>query len=77
MLIISNIGDQVWLMTSKQTDPDLCESGASQHLQSLAKHLAISFNASNIIFLGCHTHSSSMLGWNMRLTKPMLGDLYG
>jgi len=23
MLIISNIGDQVWLMTSRQTDPDL------------------------------------------------------
>ena len=23
MLIISNMGDQVWLMTSRQTDPDL------------------------------------------------------
>jgi hypothetical protein len=23
MLIISNIGDQVWLITSRQTDPDL------------------------------------------------------
>lgn len=23
MLIMSNMGDQVWLMTSKQTDPDL------------------------------------------------------
>ena len=23
------------------------------------------------------TYSSSMFGWNMRFTKPMLGDLYG
>lgn len=23
MLIMSNIGDQVWLMTSRQTDPEL------------------------------------------------------
>ena len=26
MLIMSNIGDQVWLMTSRQTDPELGKS---------------------------------------------------
>lgn len=31
MLIISNIGDQVWLMTSRQTEPDL------QHPRVLAR----------------------------------------
>ena len=58
MLIISNIGDQVWLMTSRQTEPDL----------------------SGLVFDvlgGGKTYNSSMLGWKMRLTKPMLGDLYG
>lgn len=28
MLIMSNMGDQVWLMTSRQTDPDLYYSAS-------------------------------------------------
>ena len=43
MLIMSYIGDHVWLMTSRQTEPD----------------------------------SSSIFGWKMRFTKPILGLLYG
>lgn len=35
MLIMSNIGDQVWLMTSRHTDPDLYAQSVPALLESL------------------------------------------
>jgi hypothetical protein len=42
ILIISNMGDQVWLMTSKQTDPDL-------ELSQIV-HLSPSFSFASSLF---------------------------
>ena len=61
MLIMSYIGDQVWFITSKQTDPDL------QH-----RHYVAPIPRAPLL-----AYISSMLGWNIRFTKPMLGLLYG
>ena len=71
MLIISNIGDHVWLMTSRQTEPDLYESHASVRA-------AGSKVAQPKVFTPPERHvpySSSIFGWKMRFTKPMLGLL--
>lgn len=64
MLIISNMGDHVWLMTSRQTLPLLPPLG--QFFLNLEKEGRKE---------GKNAHSSSILGWNMRLTKPMDGLL--
>lgn len=63
MLIMSYMGDQVWLMTSKHTLPDL------------KRGWDVSWEGS----CGCfrRPYNSSMFGWKMRFTKPMLGLLYG
>src|SRR5690606_68968 len=66
MLIMSNIGDHVWFMTSRQTDPDL------ERMPMLAKDVP-PFDLPLVL----DTHSSSMLGWNIRFVNPILGDLYG
>lgn len=62
MLIMSYIGDHVWLITSRHTEPDLLQLSVAVH--GSAKVWGIS-------------HSSSMFGWKIRFTKPMLGLLYG
>lgn len=58
MLIISNMGDQVWLITSRHTEPDLQK-----------KILEIVFRMRG------RTYNSSIFGWKMRFTNPILGDL--
>ena len=62
MLIMSYIGDHVWLMTSRHTLPDLHTQSQPDMLRTLEE---------------ADEYNSSMLGWNMRFTKPMLGLLYG
>lgn len=74
-------------MTSKQTDPDLEVCPKTVCLA----HVFFLFFSSLALFSGGRvrltlslpplpgidrsTYSSSMLGWKMRFTKPMLGDL--
>lgn len=58
MLIMSYMGDHVWLMTSRHTEPELYVLACVESIRWIA-------------------YSSSMLGWNILLTKPMLGLLYG
>jgi hypothetical protein len=55
------MGDHVWLMTSKHTEPDLYP-----HQLDFPKSA-----------LPVKTNPSSMLGWKILLTKPIDGDLYG
>ena len=64
MLIISYIGDHVWLMTSRQTEPDL------GRISTAIPRLCLERQATG-------SHNSSMFGWNILLTNPMLGLLYG
>lgn len=66
MLIMSYMGDHVWLMTSRQTEPDLY---ISQQLSQFRCNKAL------VIGIWYVAHSSSMFGWKMRFTKPMLGLL--
>lgn len=61
MLIISNMGDQVWLMTSKQTDPEL--------------RAHISADSFSYLWPEAETYPSSIFGWKILLTKPIEGDL--
>lgn len=65
MLIISYMGDHVWLITSRQTEPELLPVSTCM---PMSMHLYVTLEG---------TYSSSMLGWNIRFTKPMLGLLYG
>lgn len=56
MLIISNIGDQVWLITSKQTDPDLSKGKMSQYSHSLQSNCLLSSCASSLHeFTACNS----------------------
>lgn len=60
-------------MTSKQTEPDLFHNIA--FLSPVLEHgspRAEGFTSKTQI-----TYSSSIFGWNIRFTKPILGDLYG
>lgn len=66
MLIMSYMGDQVWLMTSRQTDPELY--GRKKNPGQL--HIFFQLKQRN-------AYSSSIFGWKIRLTKPILGLLYG
>ena len=72
MLIMSNIGDQVWLITSRQTEPEL-EDAVSLDAERTYESRSGTRRGVSRGF----TYSSSMFGWKIRFTKPMLGDLYG
>lgn len=58
------MGDHVWLITSRQTEPDLGQKNRINLFE---------------FFFSTHvepiTHSSSMFGWKILLTNPMLGLL--
>lgn len=51
MLIISNMGDHVWLMTSRQTDPDLRFSFQFPHFRPDPSNLDVEFH-SQLIDIG-------------------------
>ena len=77
MLIMSNMGDQVWLMTSRQTEPLLCEDSVL-HPSPQGKGKgwrAVEGARQGNKRTAARAYSSSMLGWKMRFTKPMLGLL--
>lgn len=67
MLIISNIGDHVWLITSKHTEPDLGDWFVNINDRIEGALLVVGIQD--------RTYSSSMFGWKIRFTNPMLGDL--
>ena len=71
MLIMSYMGDQVWLMTSRQTLPDLEEEESA----SVGCSLDCWLRRGEVCECECASYSSSMLGWKMRFMKPMLGLL--
>lgn len=78
MFIMSYIGDQVWLITSRQTDPDLTTSQLLASCIYPVSSPACVFPY--VVLAPCwgvqgRAYSSSMFGWNMRFVKPMLGDL--
>lgn len=64
MVDVPNMGDQVWLITSKHTLP-LLPPDSSSALHSLVQGV------------DKDTHVSSMLGWKILFINPILGDLYG
>lgn len=65
MVDVPNMGDQVWLITSKHTLPLLPPDKLHQPLHSLLQQVDMD------------THVSSMLGWKILFINPILGDLYG
>jgi hypothetical protein len=59
-----NMGDQVWLMTSRQTLPLLGNASARSRVIERVHKTG-------------QTYTSSMFGWKILFKKPILGDLYG
>lgn len=57
-----NMGDQVWLMTSRQTLPLLGTASARAHVMERVNSTG-------------QTYTSSMFGWKILFKKPILGDL--
>lgn len=68
LVCVPNIGDQVWLMTSRHTEPLLREFRVEMIHYKLLLLLLTWLIA---------TYNSSILGWNILFMKPMLGLLYG
>jgi hypothetical protein len=65
---LPNMGLQVWLMTSKHTEPAL-QHVTARRIRPCGLLLLVRLGS-------CYcTYPSSTLGWYILLTKPMLGDL--
>jgi hypothetical protein len=56
-----NMGDQVWFITSKHTEPLLVKERQGENLRGMKTS----------------PYSSSIFGWNILFINPMLGDLNG
>ena len=73
------MGDQVWLMTSRQIEPDLdTRAGRTQSVgraEVASRERCEASKGPDVASWG--THISSTFGWNIRLQKPMEGDEYG